>query len=250
VLVDGRSDVVAAAQALLVRLDQPGRQVLFEVRVTDVKPVDDSSNVGLQFGGTGFGAGALGQFPYTLTRSSLTVNAQLDALVQTGRAQILATPRIATLNNHEAALLVGETYPIVTLNQQTGYPTVSNVDVGVQLRVTPTIGDDATITAELHPSYSAIIGFNSSYPIIANRKIDATLRVHDGETIVLGGLFEETSSETIAKLPFLGDLPILGPFFRNKAASHQRDEVVFLITPHVLDASAPAAGLSSPEPHL
>jgi type II secretory pathway component GspD/PulD (secretin) len=236
VLVTGRPESIETARALLERLDLPGRQVLFEVRVTDVKPVDESSNVGLQFGGTGFGAGALAQFPYTLTKSSIAVNAQLDALVQTGHAEILATPRIATLNNHEATLLVGETYPIVTVNQQTGFPTVTNVDVGVQLRVTPTIGDDDVITAELHPQYSAIIGFNSSFPVVANRKIDAVLRVRDGETIVLGGLFEETSSETIAKLPFLGDIPVLGRFFRNKATSHQRDEVVFLITPHILKA--------------
>jgi type II secretory pathway component GspD/PulD (secretin) len=138
------------------------------------------------------------------------------------------------LNNREATVLVGETYPVVTVNQQTGFPTVSNVNVGVQLRVTPTIGDDGSITAEIHPEYSEIIGFNSSFPIIANRKVDATLRVRDGETIVLGGLFEDTSSETIAKLPFLGNVPILGAFFRNRATSRQRDEVVFFITPHLL----------------
>jgi type II secretory pathway component GspD/PulD (secretin) len=111
---------------------------------------------------------------------------------------------------------------------------VSNVNVGVQLRVTPTISDDGIITAEIHPEYSEIIGFNASFPIIANRKVDATLRVRDGETIVLGGLFEDTSSETVAKLPFLGNVPILGAFFRNKATSRQRDEVVFFITPHLL----------------
>jgi Bacterial type II and III secretion system protein/Type II/IV secretion system protein len=111
---------------------------------------------------------------------------------------------------------------------------IPNVNVGVQLRVTPTIGDDGGITAEFHPEYSEIIGFNASFPIIANRKVDATLRVRDGETIVLGGLFQDTSSETISKLPFLGDIPILGQFFKNKATARQRDEVVFLITPHIL----------------
>jgi len=120
------------------------------------------------------------------------------------------------------------------VNQQTGFPTVTNVNVGVQLRVTPTIGDGGTITAEFHPEYSEIIGFNASFPIIANRKVDAVLRVRDGETIVLGGLFQDTSSETIARLPFLGSIPILGTFFRNKATSRQRDEVVFFITPHLL----------------
>jgi type II secretory pathway component GspD/PulD (secretin) len=234
VIVSGSSDAVATARALLAGLDRPGRQVMFEVKVTDVKPNDDSANVGVEFGGAGFGAGAQGQFPYFLAKSSIVVNAQINALVQTGRAQILATPRIATLNNREATLLVGEQYPVVTVNQQTGFPSVQTIDVGVQLRLTPSIGDDGVITADLHPSYSQIIGFNANFPIIANRKVDATLRVRDGETIVLGGLFEDTSSETIAKLPWLGDLPMLGGFFRNKQTSHQRDEVVFLITPHIL----------------
>jgi type II secretory pathway component GspD/PulD (secretin) len=111
---------------------------------------------------------------------------------------------------------------------------IPNVNVGVQLRVTPTIGEDGTITAEFHPEYSEIIGFNASFPIIANRKVDAVLRVRDGETIVLGGLFQDTSAETITRLPFLGSIPILGTFFRNKATSRQRDEVVFFITPHLL----------------
>jgi len=235
VVVTGAADAQTAASSLLNSIDAPGRQVMFEVRVTDVKPVDDSSNVGIQFGGTGFGAGAVAQFPYALTKSSLAINAQINALVQNGHAQILATPHIATLNNREATLLVGEQYPIVTVNEQTGFPTVTNVNVGVQLRVTPTIGTDGIITAEVHPEYSEIIGFNSSFPIIANRKVDAVLRVHDGETIVLGGLFQDTSSETISKLPFLGDIPILGQFFRNKATARQRDEVVFLITPHIIE---------------
>ena len=234
VILSGSSDALATARTLLTGLDRPGRQVMFEVKVTDVKPNDDSSNVGVEFGGGAFGTGALGQFPYTLAKSSIVVNAQINALVQNGRAQILATPRIATLNNKEASLLVGEQYPVVTVNQQTGYPSVQTVDVGVQLRLTPTIGDDGVITADLHPSYSQIIGFNSNFPIIANRRVDATLRVRDGETIILGGLFEDTTSETISKLPWLGDIPVLGAFFRNKQTSHQRDEVVFLITPHIL----------------
>jgi type II secretory pathway component GspD/PulD (secretin) len=236
VILTGSTEGVAAARSLLTGLDRPGRQVMFEVKVTDVRPNDDSANVGVEFGGASFGTGALGQFPYTLIKSSITIDAQINALVQRGRAQILATPRIATLNNREASLLVGEQYPVVTVNQQTGYPSVQTIDVGVALRVTPTIGDDGEITADLHPSYSQIIGFNANFPIIANRRVDATLRVHDGETIVLGGLFEDTTSETVSKVPWLADIPMLGGFFRNKQTSHERDEVVFLITPHILDA--------------
>jgi type II secretory pathway component GspD/PulD (secretin) len=234
VVVSGNDDVQASARALLNGIDTPGKQVMFEVRVADLAPQIDSSNVGIQVGGSGYGSGALAQIPYLLTRSSLVINAQLNALVQNGRASILAQPRIATLNNREATLLVGETYPVVTTNLQTGYPTVTNVDIGVKLRVTPTIGDDGSITAELHPEYSQIMGFNNAFPIVANRKVDSTLRVRDGETIVLGGLFSDIDSDTVTKLPFLSDIPVLGSVFRNRQRSHTRDEVVFYITPHIL----------------
>lgn len=236
VVVSGNDELLSTVHALLTSIDAPGRQVMIDVRVADVQPVNDTTDVGVQFGGTGFGAGALAQFPYTITKSSVLVNAQIDTLIQHGRASILAEPRIATLNNREASLLIGEQYPVVTVNQQTGFPTVQTIDVGVRLRLTPTIGDDGTITAELHPEYSQIIGFNDSFPIIANRKIDANLRVRDGETIVLGGLFQDVDSETITKFPILGDLPVLGAFFRNRQTTHSKDEVVFFITPHILNA--------------
>lgn len=234
ILITGNTEITEAAKQILVNMDNPGRQVMFEVRVADVQPEIDSSNLGITFGGKGFGSGGLSQFAYTLTQSSVIVNAQLNSLIQRGHASILATPRIATLNNREATLLVGETYPVVTTNLQTGLPTVQNVDVGVKLRLTPTIGPDGTITAEMHPEYSQITGFNAAFPIVANRRVDSTLRVRDGETIVLGGLFSDVDSDTITKLPFLGDVPVFGSFFRNRQRSHTKDEVVFLITPHVL----------------
>jgi type IV pilus assembly protein PilQ len=234
IVVNGNAEVLSAVRSLLTSIDAPSRQVMIEVRVADVQPVNDSTDAGVQLGGTGFGAGALAHFPYTITKSSVIVNAQINTLIQHGRASILAQPRIATLNNREASLLIGEQYPVVTVNQQTGFPSVQTIDVGVRLRLTPTIGDDGTIIAELHPEYSQIIGFNDSFPIIANRKIDATLRVHDGETIVLGGLFQDVDSETITKFPILGDLPVLGAFFRNRQTTHSKDEVVFFLTPHIL----------------
>jgi type IV pilus assembly protein PilQ len=234
VVISGDPALAEQARSLLTAIDNPGKQVMFEVRVADVQPINDSSNVGLEFGGASYGAGALGQFPYTLTKSSVTVNAQLNALIQNGHASILAQPRIATINNHEATLLVGETYPVVTVNLQTGFPSVTNIDVGVKLRLTPSIGADGMITAEFHPEFSQITGFNATFPIVSNRRVDSTLRLHDGDTIVLGGLFSDIDSETITKFPILGDIPGLGAFFRNKERTHNKDEVVFYITPHIM----------------
>jgi general secretion pathway protein D len=105
----------------------------------------------------------------------------------------------------------------------------------VKLRMTPTIGEDGVVTADLHPEYSEIEGITSTgYPIITNRKIDSVLRVADGQTIVLGGLMMDTSTETITKVPWLADIPILGKIFQNKQSSREKDEIVFLITPHII----------------
>ncbi|HEV2262207.1 MAG TPA: secretin N-terminal domain-containing protein [Candidatus Rubrimentiphilum sp.] len=240
---DAQNAIVASAgpdswkliAVFLEALDTPSPQVLFEVRVADVRPIDEQSDVGLQFGGYDLsGQPISGSATYAFARNSLAVNARLNALISSGHARILATPKLLTLNNHEADMLIGETYPVVYYDARLGGQQVQFVDIGVKLRLTPTIGRDGSITAEMHPEYSAIEGFVGGYPIIANRRVDSTLRVRDSETIVLGGLLRDIDSETITKVPGLSAIPILGKLFEDRLRSHQRDEVIFLITPHVI----------------
>lgn len=235
ILVNGTAEVAQTVRAFLDQVDRPSRQVMFEVKVIDMTPQNDSSNVGIQFGGVDLlGQPAAGATSFTFARSSLQLNATLNFMVSNGRAKILATPRLVTLNNHEASLLIGETYPIIYFDIRSGNQQIQTIDIGVKLRMTPTIGSDGSIIAELHPEYSEIQGFEQSYPVIANRKVDSTLRVADGETIVLGGLLREVTSETVTKLPLLGDIPVLGEVFKNRQRSSERDEIVFLITPHII----------------
>jgi type II secretory pathway component GspD/PulD (secretin) len=240
VVVSGNGAVQEATRSLFASIDRPSPQVLFEVKVADVTPRNDSSNVGLEFGGTNLqGQQTPGQTSYAFTGGVIPVNVELNAMVSEGRAQILATPKLVTLNNREADLLIGETYPIVFNTSVLGGQNVQFVDIGVKLRLTPTIGPDGTVTAELHPEYSELQGVTSTgYPIITNRKIDSTLRVRDSETIVLGGLMSDIDSETITKVPWLSQVPVLGKFFQNREAHHERDEIVFLITPHVIYPNA------------
>jgi type IV pilus assembly protein PilQ len=241
VVVGGNDAVQTAAQTLFATIDRPGPQVMFEVKVADVTPQNDTSNFGLEFGGTNLqGQVTSGSTSYAFTGGSIPVNVTLNALITQGRAEILATPKLVALNNTEADLLVGETYPIVFNTSVLGGQNVQFVDVGVKLRMIPTIGDDGVVTAELHPEYSEIEGITSTgYPIITNRKIDSVLRVADGQTIVLGGLMMDTSTQTITKVPWLADIPILGKIFQNKETAHERDEIVFLITPHIIYADPP-----------
>lgn len=231
IVVTGNAATEAAARALLAAVDVPTPQVMFEVRVADIA-LDAERDIGVLYG-----SGGVGTSTYLFQNKTIPLTATLNALVSDGRAQLLATPRLATLNNQEASLLVGENYPITTQTVTGGAATTSVqfVDIGVKLRVTPTIGSDGSITAELHPEFSALAGTNAQgFPIITNRKIDATLRVNKDETIVLGGLLSDDETLTLTKIPFLGDIPILGEVFRNRQKSHRKDDVVFLITPSVL----------------
>ncbi len=240
VVVTGSEAVQHIAAQFVRSTDVPSSQVLFEVRVADLTPVNDNTNVGVTFGGIDFqGQTIPGATTWAFARDAIAVNATLNALVSQGHAEILATPRIVTLNNKEANLLIGQTYPVVYYDSQFGGQQVQFVDIGVKLRLTPTIGPDGSVTAELHPEYSAIEGFAGGYPIIANRKIDSTLRVGDGQTIVLGGLLRDEDSQTLTKMPGLADIPIVGKIFQNKQRTHERDEVVFLITPHVIRPNSP-----------
>jgi type II secretory pathway component GspD/PulD (secretin) len=241
VVVTGNQEMQTSVASLIATIDVPGRQVMFEVRVADVTPVDDTSNVGLIFGGVDFkGAPTVGSSAVTFVNRTIAVNATLNALVQEGAASILATPRLVTINNHEASLLVGETFPIVYFDARTGTQQVQFTDIGVKLKLTPTIGRDGSITAELHPEYSQIVSFSNGFPVIGNRKVDATLRVADGETIVLAGLLSDIRNQTVTKIPGLGDIPIIGGVFRNRQTSRRRDEIVFLITPHIVNSAAEA----------
>lgn len=235
VIVTGNVETQDTARAFLTSLDVPTPQVMFEVRVADLEPENDNSNIGFQFGGLDLsGQPVPGATTYAFTRQSIAINARLNALVSQGHAEILATPKLVTLNNREADLLIGQTYPVVYYDATLGGQQVKFVDIGVKLRMTPTIGSDGSVTAELHPEYSAIQDFVGGYPVLANRKVDSTLRVRDNETIILGGLLRDIDSETVTKLPGLGDVPIFGKIFRNREYKHQRDEIVFLITPHII----------------
>jgi type II secretory pathway component GspD/PulD (secretin) len=241
VIVTGNGEIESAVSSLVTTIDVPGQQVLFEVRVADITPNDDTSDVGVIFGGTDLkGNTTQGSTAITFVNRTIPINATLNFLVQKGSASILATPRLATINNHEASLLVGESFPIVYFDARTGTQQVQFTDIGVKLKMTPTIGHDGSITAELHPEYSQIISFSNGFPVIGNRKVDSTLRVEDGETIVLAGLLSDIRNQTITKIPGLGDIPILGEVFKNRQKSRTRDEIVFLITPHIVKSAADA----------
>ncbi len=238
-LVTGPAEFVARVGDNIARIDHPAQQVRYDVRVTDISP-SDSSNVGVIFGGLSLaGQPAPGQATTAFVNKSLSLNATINALVSRGEASILAQPTLTTVNNVQASLLVGQQFPLVYFDARTGTQQVQFANIGVNLVVLPNIGADGAITTDLETDYSTIVNFVNGFPIIGTRKAQSTLRVQDGETIVNAGLFQELDARTLTKVPILADLPLLGEIFKNRLRSHVKDEVIFLITPHLVKDQVP-----------
>jgi type IV pilus assembly protein PilQ len=230
----GTDEFLERVETLCAQLDRPGRQVRYEVRVTDISP-SDTSDIGVLWGGLDLtGVATPGQTSTAFATRALPLNATINALITKGEASILAQPTLSTLNNVQASLLVGQQFPIVYFDARTGTQQVQFVNVGVNLTVTPSVGSDGTITTELETDYSTIVNFVNNFPVIGTRRAQSTLRVRDGDSIVIAGLFSDLDTSTLSKVPLLGDLPLFGELFKSRSRTHSKDEVVFLITPHLV----------------
>jgi type IV pilus secretin PilQ/predicted competence protein len=254
-LVTGSPDIIQSARNFLALADVPAPQVVFEVKVIDITKNNDTSNVGVSFAGST----DLGLFenciacpaipdltnsPKTslnpiavqpFTRNAFFVSTKVNYLISHNEAELLANPRVAALDNQQASLLIGQTYPIVYYDPKAGNFQVQYIDIGVKLIITPVINTDGYITTTMNVERSVITGLVQNFPILNNRKVTDTLRVKDGDTIVLGGLLDDEVTKTITKVPLLGDIPILGALFRNVQKGKIHNEVVFLITPHIMN---------------
>ncbi|MBI2788160.1 MAG: type IV pilus secretin PilQ [Elusimicrobia bacterium] len=183
-----------------------------------------------------FGALTLGRIT-----NNFILNATLTAAASEGKAKILSEPKIATLNNQPANINVTTQIPYVTSNvASTGVQTqtVSYVTTGIQLTVTPSINADGRITLQVNPNVSqpsaTAAASSTGAPAVDARTANTTVLVRDGETIVIGGLITDTLQDTIAKVPLLGDIPILGWLFKKKTKTRVRAELLIFVTTRIL----------------
>ncbi|MBU0573993.1 MAG: type II and III secretion system protein, partial [Candidatus Margulisbacteria bacterium] len=116
--------------------------------------------------------------------------------------------------------------------------TVDYIDAGVKLKITPKLGEDGYITTHIQPEVSAVSEWKTTsagdFPVISTRNASATVRLKDGESIVIGGLLSDAERENIKKVPFLGHIPILGLFFQDRSVEKSKSEIIFVITPYVI----------------
>ena len=169
-------------------------------------------------------------------------SATIQALVTQGKAKMLARPNITTVQGREALINIGGEVPVPTqsVTNNTTTTTYTYRQAGIILRCTPRIHEDGRITATVHTEVSSPLYVEDIKAYrFQNRSADTTVSLHDGETMVIGGLIGSDESRTLSKIPFLGDLPILGSFFRSVRQSRSESEIMIFLTAHVIpDAGA------------
>jgi type IV pilus assembly protein PilQ len=163
----------------------------------------------------------------------------ISALEAVTDATILANPKVLVLNKQPGDVHVGQElgYQTTTVTQTTSTQTVQYLDTGTILTFRPYIGDDGYIRMEIHPEDSTGVLVNN-LPQKTTTEVTSNIMVKDGSTIVIGGLFRESSQTTQNQVPLLGSLPLAGPLFRSKSDSTQRQEIIILLTPHIVKDDA------------
>jgi MSHA biogenesis protein MshL len=167
----------------------------------------------------------------------------MQAIAEQGDVKILSSPTISTLNNQKAVIRVGNqdvffiTGAIATDNTVTQIIQPMTIDIGIILDVTPQIAEDGTIIMNIHPSITDKTGEKttpdgkSTFPLLSVRETDTTVRVRDGQTIIIAGLMQEKTEENYTGVPVLDSIPVLGGVFRYKTQTKRNSELVIMITP-------------------
>ncbi len=259
---------------LIKNLDRMPKQVMIEVKLLEVN-LDNELSLGIQWdanattpdaaqpGGAlpmtiaqhaqtnisgAFNPPAIGGGYGTLVIGKLMANSKLNATIAThakkGKLKVLSDPKVVTVHNKEATINITDQTPFdqqtVTIGSN-GQPTIahaySNITTGISLRVTPTINTDGRISMHLVPSVSQLSAVPNGVapPPTATRDTNTNVIVKDGETVVIGGLIQDSQSETVYKVPLLGDIPILGWLFKKKSMARTRKELLIFVTPRVIE---------------
>lgn len=266
---------------LSVNVPAPERQILLKVRFASVDR-NKSLQLGMNLFSTGFGntIGQISTGQYsppavnptfggggaTATLSNelnlfafypgINLGATLEALEQKNLVQILAEPNVLAENGKQASFLAGGEYPFPMV-QGAGAGGVAAVTImfqeyGVRINFLPTITPRGTIRLQVAPEVSAldfsnaveIAGFLE--PAISIRRVKTEVELGDGQSFAIGGLLDNRDTETFQKIPFLGDIPILGKFFQSMSKTKQNTELIVIVTPEIV--SPVPAGTAIPTP--
>ncbi|MGF6099022.1 type IV pilus secretin PilQ [Pseudomonas sp. 18175] len=255
---------------IVTQLDIPVRQVMIEARIVEAN-VDYDKSLGARWGGRlnrgHWGAGGINKplaegaeppenspsAPFVdlgaITATSglglayitdnLLLDLELTAMEKSGNGEIVSQPKVVTSDKETARILKGTEIPYQESTSQ-GATSVSFKEASLSLEVTPQITPDDRVIMEVRVTKDEPDYLNklNDVPPIKKNEVNAKVLVKDGETIVIGGVFSNTQSKVVDKVPFLGDVPYLGRLFRRDALAEKKSELLVFLTPRIMNNQA------------
>jgi general secretion pathway protein D len=256
----GTLDQMVMAQKLISSLDKPKPEVVIDIAVMQVSrgrlrnlgtTVPTSATFGPLSGTAGAASGIvkLGSLYGTALGTSIP-SATFTALLSDNDTKVLQSPEMRALNDEKATLRIGDRVPVATGSYSSGIgggsvsPLVNTqfqyLDVGVNIDITPHIHSDHDVTLKMALEISTVTGTQNiggiDQPIIGQRRIEHETRLQDGEVNLVGGILEDTETNSLAGYPWLARIPILQYLFAQNNRNHTQNEIVFAITPHIVRA--------------
>jgi general secretion pathway protein D len=274
VLVNASPRYLEKVRSIIDELDVDPPQVLIQVLLAEVS-LDSSESLGPEFGrgriGTvdvtagmgnipGIGGRTGNQLLGSLFSNSGTPNVAIgaedfelliNALASQSRVQVLSNPSVMVENNSDGFIQVGETIRLpdsVSFSSAGQQSSVTPEDIGILLKVTPSINPEGFVRMEIEPEISRLslqttqISENFNSPVVTRRRATTTVTVKDGQTVVIGGLISDRFERVDRKIPLLGDIPIVGSLFRQFKENSSKTELLIVLTPHVVRSPSQGGG--------
>lgn len=188
-----------------------------------------------------------GALALSILNAGYLLDVELSAMQEEGRGEVISNPRVVTSNQREALIRQGQEVGYVTVTQgqgaggQVAQQTVQFKDVLLEMKVTPTITNDGRVFLNMNVKKDEVEDFVEasigSVPLINKREVNTAVLIEDGQTVVIGGVYEFRDRSDIQKVPFLGDIPFLGNLFKKKGKNKEKAELLIFVTPKVLQVA-------------
>ncbi|AFK69091.1 type IV pilus secretin PilQ [Pseudomonas putida ND6] len=247
------ADRLAEMRQLVAQLDVPVRQVAIEARIVEAN-VDYEKSLGVRWGGPLYGeklrpgkelfvdlglerAGS--SIGLGLLRGDVLLDLELSAMEKSGNGEIISQPKVVTADKETARILKGTEVPYQETSQS-GATSVSFREASLSLEVTPQITPDNRVimTVRVTKDEPDYVNALNNVPPIRKNEVNAKVRVADGETIVIGGVYSTSQNNVVDKVPFFGDLPYVGRLFRRDALQEKKSELLVFLTPRIMSDQA------------
>ena len=166
------------------------------------------------------------------------VNLELSAAEAANRGKVISSPRVVTANNQKASISQGQEYKLRVSGGVGGQSSVVTIRAVLGLEVTPQVTPDGRVILDVDVTKDSIAGFQDGSPIVNTRHVTTKVIANNGDTVVLGGIYEETITDSTDKVPLLGDAPLIGNLFKRTNRGTTKQELLIFLTPRILTDSA------------